>query len=50
MQRHQIPTARWVSVDTLEAAQQALEDFGAPLVVKADGLAAGKGAVVCRSL
>ena len=48
MARHRIPTARFAVCDTPEAARQVLDrgDLGLPLVVKADGLAAGKGVVV----
>jgi phosphoribosylamine---glycine ligase len=44
-----IPTARYVRASDRLAAEAALEDFPAPLVVKADGLAAGKGVVVCAT-
>jgi phosphoribosylamine--glycine ligase len=47
--RHNIPTARYVRASDKLAAEAAIEDFPAPLVVKADGLAAGKGVVVCAS-
>jgi phosphoribosylamine--glycine ligase len=50
MQRHDIPTARWVAPTDPEAARAAVRQFGAPVVLKADGLAGGKGAVVCDSL
>ncbi|GIW12119.1 MAG: hypothetical protein KatS3mg061_3176 [Dehalococcoidia bacterium] len=50
MQTVGVPTARWRACDTLEAARAALAEFGAPVVVKADGLAAGKGAIVCETL
>jgi phosphoribosylamine--glycine ligase len=46
MHRHQIPHPRFVAADTLEAAEKAVVDFGGRCVVKADGLAAGKGVVV----
>lgn len=46
MQRHGIPTARHVTVDALEAGLAALREFAEPPVVKASGLAAGKGVVV----
>ena len=50
MARHGIPTARARSfTDPREAARYA-RSLGAPLVVKADGLAAGKGVTVCRDL
>jgi phosphoribosylamine--glycine ligase len=43
-----IPTARWEIFDALEPALDFVSRRGAPLVVKADGLAAGKGVVVAR--
>ena len=49
MQRHGIPTARFAVAEKFEDAIQALGGFGFPVVVKADGLAAGKGVVVARS-
>ncbi|MEA3051757.1 MAG: phosphoribosylamine---glycine ligase [Sphingomonadales bacterium] len=47
--RHSIPTARYVRASDRLAAEAALEDFPAPLVVKADGLAAGKGVIICAT-
>ena len=41
-----VPTGRAVRAGTLEEATAALDEFGAPYVVKADGLAAGKGVIV----
>ncbi|MGO4592397.1 phosphoribosylamine--glycine ligase [Leifsonia sp. 2TAF2] len=41
-----VPTGRAVRAETLAEAEKALDDFGAPYVVKADGLAAGKGVLV----
>jgi phosphoribosylamine--glycine ligase len=49
MQRHNIPTARFTVAENFEDAFKALAGFGVPLVVKGDGLAAGKGVVVARS-
>jgi phosphoribosylamine--glycine ligase len=49
MRRNGIPTARFEVADSLEAAMSALTRFPLPVVVKADGLAAGKGVVVARS-
>jgi phosphoribosylamine--glycine ligase len=47
MQRHDIPTARFAVVHSLAQARKALDQFSGGVVVKADGLAAGKGVVVC---
>ena len=41
-----VPTGRAVRAGTLAEAQDALDEYGAPYVVKADGLAAGKGVLV----
>ncbi|SDM45210.1 phosphoribosylamine--glycine ligase [Cryobacterium flavum] len=41
-----VPTGRAVRAGTLAEAESALDEFGAPYVVKADGLAAGKGVLV----
>jgi phosphoribosylamine--glycine ligase len=49
MYRHGIPTARFAVVDDYEAGVKFLNEFGLPVVIKADGLAAGKGVVVARS-
>ncbi len=45
-----VPTARWERFDSAAAARDFCERRGAPLVVKADGLAAGKGVVVAQTL
>jgi phosphoribosylamine---glycine ligase len=50
MRRHGIPTARFATFDDAERARRFCREMGAPLVVKADGLAAGKGAIVCATL
>jgi phosphoribosylamine--glycine ligase len=47
MERHGIPTARFKVVHNLDQATRALEGWRGGAVVKADGLAAGKGVVVC---
>jgi len=49
LQRHAIPTPRFEVAENFEDAVKALANFKIPLVVKADGLAAGKGVVVARS-
>jgi phosphoribosylamine--glycine ligase len=46
MERHAIPTARAAVAHSFDAAKKALESWRGPVVVKADGLAAGKGVVV----
>jgi len=48
--RHGIPTARYEIFDDAEAACARIAEWGAPVVVKADGLAAGKGVTVARSV
>ena len=52
MQRHQIPTAAYRSFtkETLEEGLKYLETQKLPIVLKADGLAAGKGVLICESL
>ena len=47
--RHHIPTAAYAAFTDLAAAEAYIREQGAPIVVKADGLAAGKGVVVARS-
>jgi phosphoribosylamine--glycine ligase len=49
LRRHAIPTAQFRVFDDPAAATEYVRACGGPLVVKADGLAAGKGVVVCRS-
>lgn len=50
MDANGIPTARYQSFTDAPAARAYCEELGAPLVVKADGLAAGKGVVVAETL
>ena len=49
MQRHRIPTAHYAICTSSHDVKSALSRFSAPVVVKADGLAAGKGVVMCDS-
>lgn len=49
MARHHIPTAAYKEVNSYEEAVEALNEFSYPVVVKADGLAAGKGVVICEN-
>ena len=50
MVRHAIPTARHATFNDPEKARQYVQQQGAPIVVKADGLAAGKGVVVAATV
>lgn len=47
--RYEIPTAEYRSFDEPDEAKEYIRTHGAPIVVKADGLAAGKGVIVCRT-
>lgn len=48
--RHEIPTARYQTFTEVEPAIEYLHANGAPIVIKADGLAAGKGVIVATTL
>ncbi len=50
MSRHGIPTAAWESFTEVEPALAYLQRMGAPVVIKADGLAAGKGVILAHDL
>jgi phosphoribosylamine---glycine ligase len=50
MQRHNIPTAAYATFTQAEAAHQYVDRKGAPIVIKASGLAAGKGVIVATTL
>jgi phosphoribosylamine--glycine ligase len=49
MQRHEIPTAAHGICTSIEEVLEELPRFSPPIVVKADGLAAGKGVVICQT-
>ena len=49
LQRHHIPTAHYAICNSAEEVRSALHHFHPPLVVKADGLAAGKGVVIAKT-
>lgn len=49
MLRAGIPTARFATVNTPEEARESLREFDFPVVLKADGLAAGKGVIIASS-
>lgn len=47
MKRHQIPTANYAVCTSAKEVEESLNYFHPPIVVKADGLAAGKGVIIC---
>ena len=49
LQRHRIPTAAYAVCDSIDEVRAALAHFHVPVVVKADGLAAGKGVVIATT-
>jgi phosphoribosylamine--glycine ligase len=49
LQRHNIPTAEYRVFTEVDAAKAYIKEKGAPIVVKADGLAAGKGVIIASS-
>lgn len=49
MLRAGIPTARFATVNSVEEARNAVHEFDLPVVVKADGLAAGKGVIIVKT-
>jgi phosphoribosylamine--glycine ligase len=49
LQRHKIPTARYAVCTTPAEVEKTIDIFHAPIVVKADGLHAGKGVIICES-
>jgi phosphoribosylamine--glycine ligase len=49
LQRHNIPTGNYVVCSAPDEIEKAIELFHPPIVVKADGLAAGKGVLICDS-
>lgn len=50
MRRHRIPTAAFATFDDAALARSFARNLGAPVVIKADGLAAGKGVVIANDL
>ena len=49
LQRHNIPTAFYGNFTEIDAAVSYIEEKGAPIVIKADGLAAGKGVILAQT-
>jgi phosphoribosylamine--glycine ligase len=45
-----VPTARAIACDSVASARAAIESIGAPVVIKASGLAAGKGVIICKTI
>lgn len=50
MKKYNVPTAEFEVFDNVDAAKNYIRQKGAPIVVKADGLAAGKGVIVAQTL
>ena len=50
MDRAGVPTAQWGAFSDLPAARQFVEEHPLPVVIKANGLAAGKGVAICRTM
>lgn len=49
MEKYQIPTAKYFRYDNYDDAITGLQEFGYPVVIKADGLCAGKGVSICQN-
>ncbi|MGI6579233.1 MAG: phosphoribosylamine--glycine ligase [Saccharofermentanales bacterium] len=49
MGKYQIPTAKYFKYDNYDAALAGLQEFGYPVVIKADGLCGGKGVLICQN-
>ena len=49
LSRYAIPTARYIETDTIERANDFIDTLELPVVVKADGLCAGKGVIIAQS-
>ncbi|MCP4388902.1 MAG: phosphoribosylamine--glycine ligase [Gammaproteobacteria bacterium] len=49
LERHRIPSANYQSFTEIEPARAYLAEMGTPIVIKADGLAAGKGVIIAQS-
>ncbi|MDR2100750.1 MAG: phosphoribosylamine--glycine ligase [Campylobacteraceae bacterium] len=49
LSRHNIPTARYIQTSSIEKADEFIDTLKAPIVVKADGLCAGKGVIIAKN-
>ena len=47
--KYNIPSAKYVEIKNIDDAEKILKDFNCPIVVKSDGLAAGKGVTICKT-
>ncbi|RKD29035.1 phosphoribosylamine--glycine ligase [Thermohalobacter berrensis] len=50
MEKYNIPTAKYKTYNSYEDVKNELSEYNYPLVIKADGLAAGKGVIICQEL
>ncbi|MDW5298953.1 MAG: phosphoribosylamine--glycine ligase [Sedimentibacter sp.] len=50
MEKYKIPTAKYEVYEDSKLALEGLKDFDVPVVIKADGLAAGKGVLICETM
>lgn len=48
MQKYSVPTAEFHTFEEAQKAKNFIKDFGLPVVIKADGLASGKGVFICK--
>ncbi|MDR2790556.1 MAG: phosphoribosylamine--glycine ligase [Campylobacteraceae bacterium] len=49
LSRHNIPTAKYIQTNSIKKAYEFIDTLSAPIVVKADGLCAGKGVIIAKS-
>ncbi len=49
LKKYEIPTARYIETDSIDEASQFIDSLSTPIVVKADGLCAGKGVIIAQS-
>lgn len=49
MKKYDVPTARYETIKSIEEGKKAIENFSYPIVIKADGLCAGKGVSICNT-
>ena len=49
MKKYNVPTARYDTIKSIEEGKKAIENFSYPIVIKADGLCAGKGVRICNT-